>query len=71
MRPALLLIALALPASLLAQVSHVYFGTGGPGSKGIYRSTFDAASGKLLWQTKLEPFLCKGGSILTAESRPV
>jgi 6-phosphogluconolactonase len=36
-----------VPASLSAQVSHVYFGTGGPGSKGIYRSTFDAANGKL------------------------
>ena len=28
--------------------------------------SFDS-SGKLLWQTKLEPFLCKGGSILTAD----
>ena len=25
----------------------VYFGTGGPGAKGIYRATFDAANGKL------------------------
>jgi 6-phosphogluconolactonase len=25
----------------------VYFGTGGPGAKGIYRATFDAAKGKL------------------------
>lgn len=44
---AVLVAGLCLPASLPAQVSHVYFGTGGPGSKGIYRSTFDAASGKL------------------------
>ena len=25
----------------------VYFGTGGPGAKGIYRATFDPANGKL------------------------
>jgi 6-phosphogluconolactonase len=49
-RPAVLAAFVAcfwVPVSLLAQVSHVYFGTGGPGSKGIYRSTFDAASGRL------------------------
>lgn len=44
---AVLVSSFCLPASLLAQVSHVYFGTGGPGSKGVYRSTFDATSGKL------------------------
>jgi 6-phosphogluconolactonase len=26
---------------------HVYFGTGGPGAKGIYRAAFDSATGKL------------------------
>jgi 6-phosphogluconolactonase len=30
-----------------AAVVPVYFGTGGPGAKGIYRSTFDTTSGKL------------------------
>ncbi len=37
----------ATAGSLTAQVSHVYFGTSGPGTKGIYRSTFDPAGGKL------------------------
>ncbi len=36
--------AVAAPA---AAVVPVYFGTGGPGAKGIYRSTFDAQNGKL------------------------
>jgi len=35
----------ALP--LAAEVYPVYFGTGGPGAKGIYRSSFDSATGKL------------------------
>jgi 6-phosphogluconolactonase len=46
--------ALALSLSLLcsagllrAESWHVYFGTGGPGAKGIYRSTFDTKAGKL------------------------
>jgi 6-phosphogluconolactonase len=30
-----------------AESFHVYYGTGGPGAKGIYRSTFDPESGKL------------------------
>lgn len=30
-----------------AEVVPVFFGTGGPGAKGIYRSTFDTANGKL------------------------
>lgn len=30
-----------------AESWHVFFGTGGPGADGIYRSTFDTASGKL------------------------
>ena len=30
-----------------AEVVPVYFGTGGPGAKGIYRATFDPKSGKL------------------------
>lgn len=34
-------------AAAAAAVVPVYFGTGGPGAKGIYRSTFDTSSGKL------------------------
>jgi 6-phosphogluconolactonase len=34
-------------AALRADSLHVYFGTGGPGAEGIYRSGFDAATGKL------------------------
>jgi len=33
--------------ALPAEVLHVYFGTGGGGSKGIYRATFDTENGKL------------------------
>ncbi|MBL9209854.1 MAG: lactonase family protein [Opitutaceae bacterium] len=48
LRPLVLLLALSgLAPALSAQVSHVYFGTSGQGTKGIYRSTFDAATGKL------------------------
>ncbi len=36
-----------LPGALRSEVWHTYFGTGGPGAKGIYRATFDTASGKL------------------------
>lgn len=32
---------------LRAETWHVYFGTGGPGAKGIYRASFDTATGKL------------------------
>lgn len=38
---------LAAAAPAAAQVLPVYFGTGGPGAKGIYRATFDSAKGKL------------------------
>lgn len=31
----------------MAETWQVYFGTGGPGAKGIYRSTFDTANGRL------------------------
>jgi 6-phosphogluconolactonase len=34
-------------AMLRAEVWQVYFGTGGPGAKGIYRATFDTEKGKL------------------------
>jgi 6-phosphogluconolactonase len=34
-------------ASLSAESLQVYFGTGGPGARGIYRATFDTRSGKL------------------------
>lgn len=37
----------ALLTALPAQILQVYFGTSGRASKGIYRSTFDAATGKL------------------------
>jgi 6-phosphogluconolactonase len=33
--------------ALRAETRHVYFGTGGGGSKGIYRATFDTATGRL------------------------
>ncbi|MBM3861822.1 MAG: lactonase family protein [Verrucomicrobia bacterium] len=33
--------------SLHAETWHVYFGTGGPGAKGIYRATFNTQTGKL------------------------
>jgi len=38
---------LGLTASVSAEIRHVYFGTGGPGAKGIYRSTFDSEKGSL------------------------
>lgn len=48
--PRLLVIFLAavfaVPA-LRAESWNVFFGTGGPGSKGIYRASFDTATGKL------------------------
>lgn len=34
-------------ALALAETRQVFFGTGGPGAKGIYRSTFDTTTGKL------------------------
>jgi 6-phosphogluconolactonase len=38
----------ALVSSVVrAETWHVYFGTGGPGAKGIYRATFNPANGKL------------------------
>jgi 6-phosphogluconolactonase len=42
-----LLLPLGASGAQNAAPWHVYFGTGGPGAKGIYRSSFDAASGKL------------------------
>ncbi len=38
---------LALTSAAVAEPQTVYFGTGGKGAKGIYRGTFDAATGKL------------------------
>ncbi|MBU6180137.1 MAG: beta-propeller fold lactonase family protein [Verrucomicrobia bacterium] len=38
---------LGLTASVSAETRHVYFGTGGPGAKGLYRSTFDSEKGIL------------------------
>src|SRR5688572_5584352 len=46
----LLAVSLALfssAGSLQAETLPVYFGTSGPGSKGIYKSTFDTETGKL------------------------
>ncbi len=40
-------IVMWLGAALGAAPVPVYFGTGGPGAKGIYRATFDPANGKL------------------------
>jgi 6-phosphogluconolactonase len=37
----------SVTAATIAATIPVYFGTGGPGAKGIYRSTFDPATGKL------------------------
>jgi 6-phosphogluconolactonase len=42
-----LLLPLGCRGAQNASAWHVYFGTGGPGAKGIYRATFDAATGKL------------------------
>ncbi len=39
--------SIGLTSPSRAETWHVYFGTGGPGAKGIYRATFDAAKGKL------------------------
>ncbi len=41
------LLVAVFSGSLHAEVWHAYFGTGGPGAKGIYRATFDTANGKL------------------------
>ncbi len=43
----LLLCAFGSVAGLRAEIWYVYFGTGGPGAKGIYRSTFNPDNGKL------------------------
>jgi 6-phosphogluconolactonase len=45
--PLAVLFAAVPLAALRADSLHVYFGTGGPGAEGIYRSSFDAATGKL------------------------
>lgn len=52
--PLLLLLAVLAP-SLRAETWQVYFGTGGPGAEGIYRSTFDTATGKLSPTTLAAP----------------
>jgi 6-phosphogluconolactonase len=40
-------VAICSTGMLHAEKRHVYFGTGGPGAKGIYRATFDTETGKL------------------------
>jgi len=45
--PLLALSLLALATALSAENRHVYFGTGGPGAKGIYHATFNAEKGTL------------------------
>ncbi len=45
--PLLAFAHLAVVATLSAETRHVYFGTGGPGAKGIYRATFDTEKGRL------------------------
>src|SRR5688500_7777407 len=44
---ALCLFFSVIPGVLRAEVFHTYFGTSGPGTKGIYRSSFDTGTGKL------------------------
>lgn len=44
---AFLLVALITPVACNAESLHVFFGTGGPGADGIYRSEFETVSGKL------------------------
>ena len=39
--------AASLSPALSAETWHVYFGTGGPGAKGIYRATFNTETGRL------------------------
>ncbi len=46
-RVALVLLLPVLASSLRSETWQVYFGTSGPGAEGIYRSTFDTATGKL------------------------
>jgi 6-phosphogluconolactonase len=47
-RASAVLLSLFCSAGMLcAEVLPVYFGTGGPGAKGIYRATFDTTTGKL------------------------
>ncbi|MFM9032501.1 MAG: beta-propeller fold lactonase family protein, partial [Opitutaceae bacterium] len=41
-----ILAGLAAPV-LHGEPWHVFFGTGGPGAKGIYRASFDTTTGKL------------------------
>ena len=38
----------------------VYFGTGGPGAKGIYRATLDTANGKLSGEVPCESYAATG-----------
>jgi 6-phosphogluconolactonase len=47
MMAGLLLGAGVWTGTAMAETMHVYFGTGGPGAKGIYRSTFDTTNGRL------------------------
>ncbi|HRE84632.1 MAG TPA: lactonase family protein [Opitutaceae bacterium] len=49
------LLASALTAWVQAESWTVFFGTSGPGAEGIYRSTFDTASGKLAPATLAAP----------------
>ncbi len=44
---ALLLPLFLFAGALRAETWHVYFGTGGPGAKGIYRATFNPDNGRL------------------------
>lgn len=45
--PFLLACSALFVANASAEIRHVYFGTGGPGAKGIYRATFDLEKGRI------------------------
>lgn len=53
LRLLLAIAALFAPFACNAESWHVFFGTGGPGANGIYRSDFDTTSGKLSPATKV------------------
>lgn len=53
LRLLLAIAALFAPFACNAESWHVFFGTGGPGADGIYRSDFDTTSGKLSPATRV------------------
>lgn len=57
-------------ATLRAESWNVFFGTGGPGAEGIYRSTFDTATGKL-GRVELAATAGNPGFLATHPQKPV